>query len=68
MYDTITKYNNQHHTPLSNMNSIEAKYQVILEEQVEENNFTFDIFHPHRNKSENLIDKISNLTIDDIGN
>ena len=33
MYDTITNYNDHNYTPLSNVNIIEAIYQVMLEDQ-----------------------------------
>ena len=35
MYDTITNYNEQNHSPLSNTKIIEVIYQVVLEDQVE---------------------------------
>ena len=68
MYDTITKYNEQHHTPLSNVNIIEAIDQVMREEEAESNNVTVDIFSPQINNSEDLIDKVTNLTINDVKN
>ena len=68
MYDTITKYNDQHHTPLSNVNIIEAIDQVTREKQSEANNATVDMFCPQRNESENLINKVANLTINDVEN
>ena len=52
MYDTMTKYNDQHHTPLSKVNIIEAIYQVMREEDAEENNVTVDMFFPQINESD----------------
>ena len=56
MYDTITKYNEQHHTPLSNVNIIEAIDQVMREEEAESNNVKVDIFSPQINKSDSSKD------------
>ena len=68
MYDTITNYNDRNQTPLFNNNIREVIDQVILEEQGEENNITADTSSPQRNEIENLIDKVANFTIDDVGN
>ena len=68
MYDTITKFNDQHHTPLSNGNIRETIDQVTREGQAETNNLTVDAFSPQRNESDNLINEVANLTIIDVGN
>ena len=40
----------------------------MLEDQSEANNVTVDAFSSWRNKSEDLIDKVANLTINDVVN
>ena len=50
MYDTITNYNDQNHTPLSNAKNKESINHVILEKKAEENNVTFDTFITQRNE------------------
>ena len=64
MYDTITNYNEQNHSPLSNTKIIEVIYQVVLEDQVESNNVTVDTLSP---KINDMTNKVANLTINDIG-
>ena len=68
MYDTITKYNDQNHTLLSNVNIREAIDKLTREEEVESNNVTVNTFSPQRNEIENLINEVENLTINDVGN
>ena len=68
MHDTIPNYNDRNHMSLSNAKIREANDKVILEHQVEENNVAVDMFSPQRNKSDNLIDKVQNLTINNVGN
>ena len=63
MYDTITNYNDQNHTPLSNEKIREAIHKLTLKEQAEANNVTVDMFSTQRKKSEDLIIKAVNLTI-----
>ena len=67
MYDTINKYNDQHHKPLPNMNIREDTNQVMREERGETHNVTVNTFSPKINKNENIINEWSNLTIDDVG-
>ena len=67
MYDTITNYNEWNHTLLSNANIREEINQLILEEQSEANNIMIDMFSPQRNQSDDLINKVANLTINDVG-
>ena len=54
------------------MNIREALNQVMLEKQVivEANNSTTDTFivSPMRNKSDNIINEVENLTINNVGN
>ena len=40
----------------------------MLEEKTEANNGTVDTFSPQRSESENIINKVKNLTINDVGN
>ena len=68
MIDTITNYNDRNNIPLSNANIRESINQVILEEQAKADNITVDTFSTHRNKGEYLIDKVANLTINDVRN
>ena len=68
MCDNITKNNDQNHTPLSNVKIREVIDQVMRKEEEETNNFTVDTFSLQRNESENLINVIENLTINDFGN
>ena len=66
MYDPITKYNENHDTPLSNVKIRAAIYKVTREEEEEENIVMVDKLDPQRNESENskyLINKLVNLTI-----
>ena len=62
MYNTITNYNDRNHKPLSNANIREVIDKLILEQQAELNNIMVDTFSPQRKKSENMIDKVANLT------
>ena len=39
-----------------------------MEEQAEENNVTVGNFSPQRNESDNIINKVANLTINDVRN
>ena len=48
IYDTITKYNDKHHTPLPNLKIIAAINRVMREEEVESNIVTVDTFSPHK--------------------
>ena len=66
IHDTIINYNDLNHTPFSNTNIREVIDQVILEEHVGANNGAVDVVGPQRNKSENLIKEINNLTINDV--
>ena len=66
MYDTITNYNDRNHVSLYYANIRKAKYQVILEDQSESNNFTVDTFSTHINESENLINEVHNLTVNKV--
>ena len=68
MYDTITKDNYQHHTPLFNVKIIDDIDQVMREEQTETNNFTVDMFSPQRKNSDILINEVANLAIKGIKN
>ena len=68
MYYAITKYNEQHHASLYNMNIREAINKVTREKKAEANNITIDTFSPQRNEGENIIKKVENLTINDVGN
>ena len=61
MYDTITKYNGQHHTPLPNVDIREVINQVTRKEEAESNNTTVDTFITQRNESDNIINKPENL-------
>ena len=70
IYNTITKYNDQHHTILSNVKIIEAINQVMIEAESEANKATVDMFSTQKNKSDHskyLINKFANLTINDNG-
>ena len=67
MYDTITNHNDRNHTQLYNAKITEAIDQVILEEQTEANNATVDLFSSQKNKSKNLILKVTYLTINNVG-
>ena len=62
----IINYNGRNDTLLSNLKIREAINQLIMWEKViaESNNITVDMFmvSPHRNESEDLIDKVANLT------
>ena len=49
MYDTIIKYNDKHHTQLSNVNIRSAIDQVMREEEVKANNVPVYMFGPQRN-------------------
>ena len=66
MYDTITKYNGQNHTTLSNVKIREAINKVMKEEQEESNNVMVDTFRPQRNKSDNIINQVTNFTKNDV--
>ena len=44
IYDTLTNYNDRNHTPISNVDTREVIYQVIMEEKAEANNVTVDTF------------------------
>ena len=68
IYDTITNYNEWNNTRLSNIRIREDTNKKILEEQSEANNVTVDMLSPQRNKTEDLIDKVENLVINNIGN
>ena len=68
MYDTITNYNDWNHTPLPNKNNRETIYQLMIEEKTKANNVTVDTLSPQIYKSEKLINKFANLTINDVGN
>ena len=68
IYDTITNYNDRNHIPLSSANNREAINQLIMEEQAESNNINVDTFSPQRNESEDLIKKVANFTINEVGN
>ena len=68
MYDTITKYNDHNYTLLSNVKIREAIDQVMREEESEANKGMVDTFSTQRNVSEDLINKVSNLTINNMGN
>ena len=61
-------YNNHHHIPLFNVKIRQLFDQVISEENAEANNVTFDAFVPHRNKSDNIFNKIANFPISDVRN
>ena len=63
MYDNITNYNECNNKPLSNEKIREAIDQVILEDKTEADNIMVDAFSPHRNGSEYMIDKVTNMTI-----
>ena len=39
-----------------------------MEEQAESNNINVDTFSPQRNESEDLIKKVANFTINEVGN
>ena len=70
-HHNITNYNDWNDRPLSNMDIIEAINQVMLEARVitETNKVPIDMFmvSPQRNKIEDLINKVANLTIN-VGN
>ena len=68
IYDTITNYNDRNNTPLSKAKIREAIDQVILEDKVEANNVMVDMFSPQRNQSDDMIYKVENLTMNDVGN
>ena len=68
MYDNITNYNELNHTPLSNANIREVINKVIMEQQAEANNAGVYKFSSMINESENLINKVEILTINDVGN
>ena len=68
MYNTIPNYNDRNHTSLSSTKIREVIDKVMLEYQTELNDATVDTFSPQKNKSEDLIDKVTNLTIKDVGN
>ena len=68
MYDTITNHNDWNRTSLSNAKIRKSIDQVMLEEQAEANNVTVNTLIPYRNKSEDLINKLANLKVNDVGN
>ena len=68
MYDTITNYNDWNHTPLPNKNNRETIDQLMIEEKTRANNVTVDTLSSQIYKSEKLINKFANLTINDVGN
>ena len=68
MYDTITDYNNQNQKPLSNMKIREAIDKLMLEEQAEANNVMVDMFIQQRNRSEDIIGCVTNMTRNDSRN
>ena len=68
MYDTITKHNDHNHKQLYNVNIRETIDKVTREEKVVTNNIMVDKFIPQRNSIENLINKVTNLTIKNVGN
>ena len=68
-YNTINNYNGRNHTILPNTNTREAINKLLLEEQAKSNNVMVDKFNPQRNKSEYLIDKVTNLKVNNrVGN
>ena len=68
MYDTITNYNDQNHTPLFKANIRTAIDKLVLEDQAESNNGTVDMFSPQINGSEDMIEKLANLIINEVRN
>ena len=68
-YNTINNYNGRNHTILPHTNTREAINKLLLEEQAKSNNVMVDKFNPQRNKSEYLIDKVTNLKVNNrVGN
>ena len=68
MYDTITNYNDQNYTPLFKANIRTAIDKLVLEDQAESNNGTVDMFSPQINGSEDMIEKLANLIINEVRN
>ena len=68
MYNTIRKYNDQNHTPLSNVNIREVIDQVTREEKAEANNVTVDTFIQQINDTDNIINEVKKFTINDVQN